>query len=362
MGAQNSLYEKMRVVRMMPTDKIQKNSFDEPGDYPCLLSEIKERIRSAQYEAFKSVNKELVSLYWDIGRMIVERQAGKTWGKAVVRQLAEDLRREFPSTGGFSASNLWRMKAFFEAYTCLEKLAPLVREIGWSHNIVIMERCSDPLQREFYLRMTRKLGWSKNVLIHQIANQSYEKSLTGQNNFDQALVPDLRAQAKLAIKDEYAFDFLELGEKHNERELERALIARIEDFLRAMGGMFAFMGSQYRLEVGGEEFYIDLLLFHRRLRCLVAIELKIGKFMPEFVGKMQFYLTALDRQVRQEDENPSIGIILCKEKNRTIVEYALHNTQKPIGVATYEITKTLPKSLKGQLPSPKEIARLLEDL
>jgi predicted nuclease of restriction endonuclease-like (RecB) superfamily len=225
-----------------------------------------------------------------------------------------------------------------------------------------MSKCKDPLEREFYLRMTRKFGWSKNVLIHQIANQSYEKSLLGQTNFDQALTPGLRAQAKLAVKDEYTFDFLELGEKHSERELERALIARIEDFLRAMGGMFAFMGSQYRLEIDGEDFFIDLLLFHRRLRCLVAIELKIGKFRPEFVGKMQFYLTALDRQVRQEDENPSIGIILCKEKSRTIVEYALHDARKPIGVATYEITRTLPKELKGQLPQPEEIAALLEGI
>ena len=330
--------------------------------YRALLGEVKERIRSAQYEALKAVNKELVGLYWDIGRLIVERQDVEGWGKAVVEQLAADLRTEFPGVGGFSASNLWRMKAFFEAYTGLEKLAPLVREIGWSHNLAILERCKDPLEREFYLRMTRKFGWSKNVLIHQIDNQSYEKSLLGQTNFDQALTPELRAQAKLAVKDEYTFDFLELGEEHSERELERALIARIEDFLRAMGGMFAFMGSQYRLEVDGKEFFIDLLLFHRRLRCLVAIELKVGEFLPEFVDKMQFYLAALDRQVRQEDENPSIGIILCKEKSRTIVEYALHDARKPIGVATYEITKTLPKALKGQLPSPKDIAHLLEDL
>ena len=166
-------------------------------------------------------------------------------------------------------------------------------------------------------------------------------------------MPELRAQAKLAVKDEYTFDFLELGEEHSERELERALIARIEDFLRAMGGLYAFMGSRYPLAVDGEEFLIDLLLFHRRLRCLVAIELKIGKFKPEFVGKMQFYLTALDRQIRQEDENPSIGIILCKEKNRTIVEYALHDARNPIGVATYEITKTLPKELRGNCPNRK---------
>lgn len=169
--------------------------------------------------------------------------------------------------------------------------------------------------------MTHKLGWSKNVLIHQIENQSYEKSLLGQTNFDKALKPELRARTKPAVKDEYTFDFLELGEEHSEREVERALIARIEDFLRAMGGMFAFMGSQFRLEVDGDEYFIDLLLYHRSLKALVAIELKIGKFQPEFVGKMLVYLAALDRLVREEGENPSIGIVLCKEKNRTVVEY-----------------------------------------
>lgn len=331
-------------------------------DYAHLLAEVKERIRSAQYEALKAANKELVGLYWDIGRMIVERQDVEGWGKAVVERLSADLRQEFPGVGGFSVQNLWYMRQFYLEYHKSERLQPLVGEIAWAHNIAIMSKCKDPLEREFYLRMTRKFGWSRNVLIHQIDNQSYEKSLLGQTNFDQALKPELRAQAKLAVKDEYTFDFLELGEEHSERELERALIARIEDFLRAMGDMFAFMGSQYRLEIDGEEFFVDLLLFHRRLRCMVAIELKIGKFRPEFVGKMQFYLTALDRQVRQEDENSSIGIILCKEKSRTIVEYALHDARKPIGVATYEITRTLPRELRGQLPQPEEIAALLEGI
>ncbi|MDY6822591.1 MAG: PDDEXK nuclease domain-containing protein [Chloroflexota bacterium] len=347
---------------MNPTDISNENSPDKQGDYPRLLAEIKERIRSAQYEALKKVNKELVGLYWDIGRMIVERQADAKHGSAIAEQLSSDLRAEFPGISGFSRRNIFYIREFYLLYRDDERVQPLVAQIGWTHNLVILQRCKDPLEREFYIRMTRKFGWSKNVLIHQIDNQSYEKSLVGQTNFDQALTPELRAQAKLAVKDEYTFDFLELGEDHSERELERALIARIEDFLRSMGGMFAFMGSQYRLEVDEKEFFIDLLLFHRRLRCLVAIELKIGEFLPEYVGKMQFYLTALDRQVRQGDENPSIGIILCKEKNRTIVEYALHDARKPMGVATYEITRTLPKSLQGQLPTPKEIAHLLEDL
>ncbi len=202
--------------------------------YSLLLSEVKERIRSAQYTALKTVNTELVGLYWDIGRIIVERQEIEGWGKAVVERLATDIRSEFPGVGGFSTSNLWRMKAFFEAYTGMEKLAPLVREIGWSHNIVIFERCKNTLEREFYIRMTRKYGWSKNVLIHQIENQSYEKSLLSQTNFDRTLSQEHLAQAKLAVKDKYTFDFLELGDKHNEQELEKALIERIEDFLRTM--------------------------------------------------------------------------------------------------------------------------------
>jgi predicted nuclease of restriction endonuclease-like (RecB) superfamily len=330
------------------------------SSYTELVAAIKQRVRAAQYEALRAVNKELVTLYWDIGRMIQERQSTERWGRSVVERLAADLRAEFPGIVGFSASNLWRMKLFVETYAAFEKLAPLVREIGWSHNLIILERCKDPLEREFYLRMTRKFGWSKNVLIHQIENQSYEKTLLNQTNFDSTVSPAIRAQAKLAVKDEYLFDFLELHKEHAERELERALVARVEDFLRAMGGLFAFVGSQFRLEVDEKEYFIDLLLFHRRLKCLIAVELKVGEFEPEFVGKMQFYLAALDDTVREAGENPSIGIILCKEKRRTIVEYALRDARKPIGVATYRLVRRLPKALQGQLPSPADIARLLE--
>lgn len=331
------------------------------SDYGQLLAEIKERIRSAQYEALRAVNKELVSLYWDIGRIICERFMEASHGDAIVEKLARDLRDEFPGISGFSRRNVFYMREFFLSYGDNQKVQPLVAQIGWTHNIIILQRCKDSLEREFYIRMTRKFGWSKNVLIHQIENQSYEKTLLGQTNFDKALTPELRAQAKLAVKDEYAFDFLELGDQHAERELERALIARIEDFLRAMGGLFAFIGSQFRLEVDDKEYFIDLLLFHRRLKCLVAIELKIGEFEPESIGKMQFYLTALDERVREEGENPSIGIILCKEKRRTIVEYALRNACKPIGIATYRIVKRLPKELKEQLPTPEQITALLEN-
>jgi predicted nuclease of restriction endonuclease-like (RecB) superfamily len=338
-----------------------KKKMQRPDGYGSLLVEIKERVRIAQYQALKAVNKELVGLYWDIGKMIAQRQKDEGWGKSIVERLAGDLQQEFPGIKGFSVQNLWYMRQFYLEYRSSEKLQPLVGEISWSHNLIIMSRCKDSLEREFYIRMARKFGWSKNVLIHQIESQSYEKTLLGQTNFDRALAPELRAQASLAVKDEYTFDFLELGVEHSERALERALIGRIEHFLRAMGGLFAFVGSQFRLEVENREYFIDLLLFHRRLRCLVAIELKVGEFQPEFVGKMQFYLTALDRQVREEGENPSLGIILCKEKNRTIVEYALHDARKPIGVATYQIVKRLPRELKGQLPSPEEISKLLEN-
>jgi predicted nuclease of restriction endonuclease-like (RecB) superfamily len=330
----------------------------EPA-YGTLLKEIKERIRSAQYEALKAVNKELISLYWDIGRMIVERQRDEGWGKSVVERLAVDLQADFPGIQGFSTQNLWYMRQFFLEYSEKPKLQPLVGEISWSKHLVVMARCKDDLQREFYIRMTRKFGWSKSVLIHHIENQSYEKTLLGQTNFDTTLPEHIRSQAKLAVKDEYTFDFLELGEEHSERELERALIARIEHFLREMGGAFAFLGSQFRLQVSGKEYFIDLLLYHRRLRCLVAIELKVTEFQPEHAGKMQFYLAALDDLVRLPDENPSVGIILCKTKDRIIVEYALRHADKPIGVAEYQIVKRLPKALKGQLPSPEQIGKLL---
>jgi len=240
------------------------------------------------------------------------------------------------------------MREFYLAYCDLPKVQPLVAQIGWTHNVLIMQRCKDPLEREFYIRMTRKFGWTKNVLIHQIENQSYEKSLIGQTNFDQALTPKLRSQAKLAVKDEYTFDFLEMGEEHSERELERALIARIEDFLRAMGGLFAFVGSQFRLAVDDKEYFIDLLLYHRRLKCLVAIDLKIGEFQPEFVGKMQFYLTALDRTgARRRSKALPSASSCARRRTAQIVEYALRDSRRPIGVATYRMVKHCPGNSRG---------------
>jgi predicted nuclease of restriction endonuclease-like (RecB) superfamily len=333
-----------------------------PNGYKDLLGKIKQRIRSAQYEALKVVNKELISLYWDIGRIIDEQQREKSWGRSVVETLAKDLQSEFPGIQGFSAQNLWYMRQFYRTYENNQKLQPLVGEISWAKHLIIMSKCKDDLEREFYIRMTKKFGWTKNVLIHQIENQTYEKTLLGQTNFDQTLPEEIRNQAKLAVKDEYTFDFLELADEHTERQLEMAILTRVEPFLREMGGMFSFIGSQYRLEIGEKEYFIDLLLYHRRLKCLVAIELKVGEFLPEYVGKMQFYLAALDDLVRMADENPSIGIILCKSKDKTIVEYALRESNKPIGVATYRIVTVLPSELKGQLPEPDQVAKLLEGI
>ncbi|MBO1068473.1 MAG: DUF1016 domain-containing protein [Dolichospermum sp. DEX189] len=329
-------------------------------DYRHLLMEVQQRIRAAQYDALKAVNREMLNLYWDIGKMIVSRQQNVNWGKSVVEQLAKDLQAEFPGISGFSNRNIWRMRDFYLTYHSQEILPPMVAEIGWTHNIVILEKCKDDLEREFYIKMTRKFGWTKNVLVHQIENQTYQKTLLNQTNFDQTVPTEIRNQLKLAVKDEYTFDFLELADEHSERQLEQAILTRVEPFLQEMGGLFAFIGSQYRLEVDDEEYFIDILLYHRRLKCLVAIELKIGKFLPEYVGKMQFYLSVLDNTVKLPDENPSIGIILCKSKQRTIVEYALKDSNKPIGVSTYQIVSTVPQELKNQLPDPEQVAKLLE--
>lgn len=329
--------------------------------YGDFLKDIKQRIRSAQYEALKAVNKEMIALYWDIGRMIIERQKQHGWGKSIVETLAQDLQREFPGVQGYSVQNLWYMRQFYDEYNGNTNLQPLVGEISWAKHLIIMAKCKDDLAREFYIRMTRKFGWTKNVLLHQIENQSYEKTLLNQTNFNTALPDAIKDQAALAVKDEYTFDFLELGDEHSEKELERALIAKINRFLIEMGGAFAFMGNQFRLEIDGDEFFIDLLLYHRRLKCMVAVELKIGKFQPEHVGKMQFYLAALDSTVREKGENPSIGIILCKDKKRTVVEYALKVSNKPIAVANYRITSTLPKNLQDELPAPEQIRKLFDE-
>lgn len=337
-------------------NKIDKTHFIQ------FVTEIKTKIREAQVEALRAANKYLIDLYWDIGKMIVERQEAHGWGKSVVERLAGELQADLPGNSGYSAANLWRMRLFYLTYRENEILAPLAREIGWTHNIIIFEKCKDELQCEFYIRMTRKFGWTKNVLIHQIENKSYEKYLLNQTSFDETLPESLRNQAKLAVKDEYTFDFLELGAEHSEYQFEQAILKKIRNFLIEMGGHFAFISNQYRLKVGNKEYAVDLLLFHRKLKCLVAIELKIGEFEPEHKGKMEFYLSVLNDQMKLPDENDAIGIIICKTKDKTVVEYALKSAAHPIGVATYILTPNLPAGYSGLLPSAEEIRERLKGL
>jgi predicted nuclease of restriction endonuclease-like (RecB) superfamily len=251
------------------------------------------------------------------------------------------------------------MRTFYREYKDLPNLQPLAAEISWTKNTVILDRCNNTLEREFYLRATARFGWTRRVLEHQIDNQTYQKYLVNQTNFDNALPPVMASQAKLAVKDHYTFDFLELSAAHGERELEAALIGRIRDFLIEMGPHFTFVGSQYPLVVEGNEYFIDLLLYHRALKSLIAIELKIGEFKPEHKGKMEFYLVALNEQMKLAGENDAIGIIVCKSKKRTVVEYALKTATLPIGVATYGLTPHLPDAYRDLLPNEKEIMERL---
>ncbi|MBN2892496.1 MAG: DUF1016 family protein [Bacteroidales bacterium] len=332
----------------------------DKNSYKDFVSDIKQRIRSAQYEAMKAVNKQAIQLNWDLGKMIVEKQEQLGWGKSVVEQLSKDLQVEFVGQKGWSAQNLWYMRQFYKEYEQKPNLQPLVGEIGWSHNMLIMSKCKDYLEREFYIRMTKKFGWTKDVLRNQIEGNSYALYLTNQTNFEQTLPEKYKNQAILAVKDDYNFDFLDLADKHSEAELEAELLKNIRQFLIEMGGDFSFIGNQYNIRVADKDYYIDLLLFHRKLQCLVAIELKIGEFIPEYAGKMQFYLSILNDKIKLEHENPAIGIIICKTKNRTIVEYALNNATQPLGVATYKLYSNLPDEWKTFLPSNEKIAKNLK--
>ncbi len=333
---------------------------NEIVEYESLVNDLKQLIQKKQYRVLQMINSETINLYWEIGEEIYRQQQENGWGKSIVQVLSSELQKEFPGAKGYSAANLWRMRNFYLTYYESEKLALLVREISWSNNIIIMEKCKNDLQREFYIQMTKRYGWTKRILTNFIEAQTYEKYLLNQTNFDLTLPVEKRAQAKLAIKDEYTFDFAELSADYSEHELEMQLINNIRAFLIEMGGDYTFVGNQYHLMVGNRDLYIDLLLFHRRLRSLIAIELKIGEFEAEYAGKMQLYLAALDEQVKLLDENPSIGMIICKSKDKTYVEYALRNINAPIGVATYQLRNTLPEEMKTMLPEPEEIIKRLK--
>lgn len=337
-----------------------KNSSILSPEYLNFKNEITARIRSAQYEALKAVNKEMIALYWEVGKRITEQQTALGWGKSVVENLSRDIQKEFPGIKGFGVSNMWDMARFYTEYQSNEILQPLVGEISWSKHIVILTKCKETRQRQFYILATKKYGWTKDVLINKIEAKTYENYLLGQSNFDITLPDSIKNQAILALKDEYTFDLVGLAEEHSEYELEQAIIKNIRAFLMEFGTDFSFIGNQYRLEVEGKEYFIDLLLYNRRLQAMIAIELKIGEFQPEYKGKMEFYLNILNDTVKLPHENPAIGIIICKSKSRMIVEYALKSSNMPIGVATYSLSSELPEAYKKLLPTSEEIAKKIE--
>ena len=338
----------------------EKNSSILSPEYLNFKNEITARIKSAQYEALKAVNKEIIALYWEVGKRITEQQTALGWGKSVVENLSRDIQKEFPGIQGFGVRNMWDMARFYAEYQSNEILQPLVAEISWSKHIVILTKCKETRQRQFYILATKKYGWTKDVLINKIEAKTYENYLLGQSNFDITLPDNIKNQAILALKDEYTFDLIGLAEEHSEYELEQAIIKNIRAFLMEFGTDFSFIGNQYRLEVDGKEYFIDLLLYNRRLQAMIAIELKIGEFQPEYKGKMEFYLNILNDTVKLPHENPAIGIIICKSKSRMIVEYALKSSNMPIGVATYSLSSELPEAYKKLLPTSEEIAKKIE--
>jgi predicted nuclease of restriction endonuclease-like (RecB) superfamily len=380
-----------------------------PDGYAPLLADLKVRVRAAQVKARLSVNRELVLLYWHIGREILRCQKEQGWGTKVVERLAKDLATEFPEMGGFSARNLNYMLAFVEAWASVAILqqpvaklsatkaqgqivqrpvaklpGPIVQQaagqivsqpvtqldgppeslalLPWSTNLILLHKLKNPATRLWYARKTLEHGWSRAVLTVQIESRLHERSGKAITNFDRTLPPSQSDLAREALKDPYTFDFLSLSEEAQERDLERGLVQHIQQFLLELGAGFAFVGRQVRLEVGGEDFSLDLLFYHLRLRCFVVVDLKMKPFEPEFAGKMNFYLSAVDDQLRHPDDAPTIGLLLCKDnQNKLKVEYALRDVKKPIGVAEWQtrLVESLPKKLRGSLPTVEELEREL---
>lgn len=318
------------------------------------FDEIKSKIRTAQYAAMREVNIQLIELYWEIGKAISEKQK-LGWGKNVVRKLSDELLREFPKSTGLSASNLWLMSQFYNNYYQIENLVPLVREIPWTHNIIILKRIKDIEVRFFYVKSCHAERLTKAQLIRAIENKTHLNLQHSQSSFSNH--PSVKS---INLKDKYLFDFLQLDSNHSEKELELGLINNVQKFLLEMGNQFSFIGSQFKIQLEGNDYFIDLLLFHRKLQCLVAIELKIGEFIPEYKGKMEFYLAILNDKIRLPHENDSVGIIICKSKNRTIVEYSLKKSHYPIGVSSYSTSTNLPEELSNQLPTLEAIKRSFE--
>lgn len=325
--------------------------------YAELLNTLKERIRASQVRAVLSVNRELVMLYWQIGQEILTRQANENWGSKVIDRLAADLRREFPDMQGFSPRNLKYMRTFAEAYPDKQFVQQAVAQIPWGHNVRILDYVKGYDEREWYIRETIKNGWSRNILVLQIKSNLYRRQGKAVSNFRKTLPPPQSDLAHQVLKDPYIFDFLTIDKETHERALEKELVNHITKFLLELGAGFAFVGKQFRMEISGQDFYIDLLFYHTRLHCYVVVELKVGEFKPEYAGQINFYLSALDDLIKAPGDNPSIGIILCATKDRILAEYALRDMRKPIGVAEWKtkLTRTLPAKLKKNLPTIEEI-------
>lgn len=342
-----------------------------PETYPAWLAEVKQRITQSQQRAALTVNAELVSLYWHIGHDILQRQHQQGWGSKVIERLSQDLRHAFPQLKGFSRANMMYMRAFAEAWPDflaqanpdspqpLANVQQLVGQIPWGHNLVLLSKLKDESQRLWYAQKTREFGWSRAVLVHQIESQLLEREGAAVSNFSTNLPEPQSELAQQTLKDPYIFDFLSLGDEAKERDIEQALIQHISQFLLELGSGFAFVGKQVHLEIGGDDFYIDLLFYHIKLRAYVVVELKAGAFKPAHAGQLNFYLSAVDSQIKEKHDNPTIGLLLCKSRNKIVAEYALRDNSKPIGIAEYQLAQALPKDLEDKLPSIELIEKEL---
>jgi len=331
--------------------------------YQDFIKKVKQKIYATKTKAILSANRFMIGLYFEIGEQIVQKQDKLGWGKSVVEQMSKDLKNEFGEKSGYSTQNLWYMRQFFNSYKNNQNLQQLVGEIPWGTNIVIFTKCKDNTQREYYIKNTIEYGWNRNVLTHHIQTNLFERDdeKSKMNNFSLSLSSKLSELATDIVKSEYNLEFLEVAKDANERKVEANLIENIKKFLLELGYGFSFIDNQYKLTLHDNEYFIDLLFFHRKLNALVAVELKVGKFKPEYAGKMNFYLNLLNDKVRMAHENPSIGIILCTDKDNLEVEYSLLNTSQPMGVSTYTLSDTLPKELSDALPSKAEIKQTIEE-
>ncbi len=329
----------------------------DPQSYATFVRDLKQKIVEARHRASLSVNRELILLYWTIGRDILARQEREGWGTKVIDRLADDLRQAFPKMTGLSSRNLKYMRAFAAAWPDDAIVQQVAAQLPWGHNMLLLDAAMPAEQRAWYARQAIEHGWSRNVFAHQIESNLFARQGNALTNFSRTLPAAQSELAQQILKDPYTFDFLSLGPDMLERDLERGLIEHLRALILELGKGFAFVGSQYHLEVGEQDYYVDLLFYHLRLRCFVVIELKIEDFKPEFAGKMNFYLSAVDDQLRHPDDKPTIGIILCKGRNEVIVEYALRDSSKPMGVAQYQLSQALPPQLEEALPTVEEFAR-----